>query len=305
MKLRFIALALLALAAPAFAFSQAPFFSQIDLFQQGQNGVNTYRIPALVQTKDGTLIAVVDARRDSDHDLPNHISLVMRRSLDGGKSWRPMRTILSVTKGGVGDASLLLDRTNGRVWCFHAYGPPGIGFPTAKPGVKTGPTTLQVHAMYSDDDGLTWSKDIDLTPQIKDPSWRAVFATSGTDIQLQSGRFLVPLVVLDGKGVMHSVNAYTDDHGKTWKAGRFIGDGTDESHNVELDGGVVMQNMRTHSKVRGIAQSNDGGIKFGPITYDTALVDPDCNAGITSYYQGKHQIAGPFLYLHTVRRLML
>lgn len=66
-----------------------------------------------------------------------------------------MRTILVVEKGGVGDASLLLDHSNGRVWCFHTYGPPGIGFRASKPDTRTGSTTLQVHAMYSDDDGAT------------------------------------------------------------------------------------------------------------------------------------------------------
>lgn len=289
-SLRVVCCVLLAAFCTGSRRSHPPFFSQVDLFHQGENGVNTYRIPALVQTEHGALIAVVDARYDSSHDLPGRIALVMRRSLDGGRIWHPMRTILSVPAGGVGDPALLLDRSNGRVWCFHAYGPPGIGFPTAKAGSRTGATTLQIHAIYSDDDGVTWSPDRDLTPQIKDPAWQAVFATSGTDIQLKSGRFLVPLVVRDEKGIMHSVNAYSDDHGKTWKVGRFIGEGTDESHNVELEDGVVLQNMRTHRKVRAIALSRDGGITFGPVTYDRALIDPDCNGGIASYYRASHQL---------------
>lgn len=267
---------------PPVAFSQTASLVQVNLFWQGQNGVNTYRIPALVQTLQGTLIAVADARHDSSHDLPAHISLVMRRSLDEGKHWQFARTIVSVKAGGVGDASLLLDRSNRRVWCFFNYGPPGIGFMTAKPGATTGPTTLQVHAMYSDNQGITWSHPVDLTPQIKDPSWQAMFATSGTDIQLRSGRFLVPLVVRDAEGVIHSVNAYSDDHGRTWKVGEFIGSGTNESHNVELANGVVLQNMRD-GKTREIAGSADGGITFGPVTHDKDLIDPSCNAGITSY----------------------
>ncbi|MDW5266505.1 MULTISPECIES: exo-alpha-sialidase [Acidobacteriaceae] len=271
---------------PLSAFARQPVFSQADLFQQGETGVNTYRIPALVETAKGTLIAVVDARRDSSQDLPAHISLVMRRSFDGGKSWEPMRTILAVEKGGVGDASLLLDRSNGRVWCFHAYGPPGIGFRASKPGTTTGETTLQVHAMYSDDDGVTWSSPVDLTPQIKEPQWQAMFTASGTDIQTSSGRLLVPLVVRDEKGVLHSLNAYSDDHGKTWKHGAMIGEGTDESHNVELKGAVILQNMRD-GKTREVARSSDGGVSFGPMSHDAALIDPGCNAGITRYRRGK------------------
>ena len=278
----FLSMALIASPLATFAQPAGAFFTQTDVFQHGENGVHTYRIPALVETLKGTLIAVADARQNSSRDLPNQISLAMRRSFDEGKTWEPLRTILAVGEGGVGDASLMLDRTTGRVWCFHNYGPPGIGFWTAKPGAVTGPTTHQVHAMYSDDDGATWSKPVDITPQIKDPSWQAMFAASGTDIQLASGRLLVPLVIRDAKGIIHSANAYSDDHGKTWKTGAFIGDHTDESHNVQLDNGDVLQNMRD-GKTREIARSKDGGVTFGPVTPDAALIDPSCNAGITHY----------------------
>lgn len=113
-----------------------------------------------------------------------------------------------------------------------------------------------------------------------------MFATSGTDIQTSSGRLLVPLVVRDDKGVHHSLNAYSDDHGKTWKHGAMIGQDTDESHNVELKDGVILQNMRDE-KTREVARSSDGGISFGPVSHDAALIDPGCNAGITRYRQGK------------------
>lgn len=288
-RLDLLVLLLLALLPVAAWSADKAFFSQTDLFHQGDNGINTYRIPALLETQKGVLLAVVDARHDSSKDLPGHISLVMRRSLDNGKDWEPARTIQEVKEGGVGDASLLLDHSNGRVWCFFNYGPPGIGFQSAKPGARTGSTTLQLHAIHSDDDGATWSEAVDLTPQIKDPSWEAMFATSGTDIQTSTGRFLVPLVVRDGKGLIHSANAYSDDHGKTWKTGEFIGVGTDENHNVELKNGVILQNMR-NGKTRSIAESHDGGVTFGPVTHDAALIDPSCNAGITRYRSGKKDV---------------
>ena len=275
---QFFLLLLLSFSGRAWSASSTE-FSQHEIFHQGDDGVNTYRIPALVETAHGVLIAVADARHDNAKDLPNRISLVMRRSFNDGKDWEPIRTIQEVREGGVGDASLLLDRSNGRVWCFFNYGPPGIGFRNAKPGMLTGPTTLQVHAIHSDDDGATWSQSIDLTPQLKKASWQAMFAASGTDIQTSSGRFLMPLVVRDGSGVIHSVNAYSDDHGETWKTGEFIGANTDESHNIELESGVILQNMR-NGRYRSIAYSHDGGITFGPVTHDTALIDAICNAGI-------------------------
>ncbi|MBL8209306.1 MAG: exo-alpha-sialidase, partial [Bryobacterales bacterium] len=237
----------------------------------------------------GTLLAAADARHENTRDLPGRISLVLRRSFDRGKTWTPIQTIRGVPEGGVGDPSFLLDPRSGRIWCFHAYGPPGIGFPTAKPGATTGPTTLQVHAIHSDDDGASWSQPIDLTPQIKDPAWQAVFVTSGTHVAISSGRFLLPLVVRDGQGIMSARNAYSDDRGTTWKTGPAIGPETDESHTVELPGGVILQNMRK-GLVRAIARSTDGGISFGPVENDPALTDPKCNAGITRYRRGKQDL---------------
>ena len=271
--------------------ADASSFWQTDVFHAGENGVHTYRIPALVETRDGVLIAVADARYDNARDLPNHISLVMRRSMDGGRHWEAARVIRDVKQGGVGDASLLLDHSTGRVWCFHNYGPPGIGFQNSKPG--TGPDTLHFEAIYSDNAGETWSGPVDLTPQVKDPAWQAMFAASGTDIQISTGRFLVPLVIRDAKGILHSLNAYSDDHGKSWRAGKPIGEGTDESHNVELQSGVVLQNMRD-GNTRAVARSHDGGISFGPVSHDAALIDARCNAGITRYHRnGLDMLAFP------------
>jgi sialidase-1 len=250
-----------------------------ELFRQGQAGVHTYRIPALIETRKGTLLAVADARHESARDMPARISLVMRSSHDRGRTWSPMVTIREVPEGGVGDASLLLDRKTGRVWCFHSYGPPGIGWATAKPGARTGATTFQFHAIYSDDEGATWSEPRDLTPQVKDPGWQAMFATSGTHIQTSKGRLLVPMVVRDAQGVVSSRNAYSDDRGETWKTGAAIGPGTDESKCVELPRGVIMQNMRSNER-RAVALSYDGGVTFGEVTHDAALIDPVCNAGI-------------------------
>lgn len=287
-------LCLLLLASP-FAFGKTAHRSsaglfEVDLFHQGDLGVHTFRIPALVQSKSGVLIAIADARFESTRDLPAKIALAMRRSFDNGAHWTPVRIIFQPQAGGVGDASLLLDRETGRIWCFHAYGPPGIGFSTAKPGSTTGSTTLQLHAIYSDDDGETWSAPRDLTPQVKDPAWQAFFATSGTAIETSTGRFLLPIVVRNADGQIHSANLYSDNHGETWHHGQFIGTGTDESHPVELPGGVILQNMRTSKGRRAVARSTDGGRTFGAVTQDSTLVDPACNAGITRYIHGSTDV---------------
>jgi hypothetical protein len=88
----------------------APLFEQVDLFRAGDDGVHTYRIPALVETRKGTLLAVADARHESSRDMPARISLVMRRSADRGRTWSAVRTIRAVGEGGVGDGRGGADR---------------------------------------------------------------------------------------------------------------------------------------------------------------------------------------------------
>ncbi len=263
---------------------QRPFLEQTDLFLAGGQGVNTYRIPALAVTNAGTILAVCDARQDNSSDLPGNIDIVLRRSTDLGSTWFPIITIQDLPEGhGAGDPSLLVDRVTGRIFCFYAYGPPGIGFFNSQAGTNDvhDPNTLHAHVVTSDDDGLTWSLATDLNPQIKDISWQALFASSGHGIQLRNGRLLQPYAVRDGAGLTSARNAYSDDLGSTWQMGGVAGTDVNESKLIELDDGTVLQNMRHNSvAARFLALSNDGGVSFGPMLQDPNLIDPRVNASI-------------------------
>jgi sialidase-1 len=82
---------------------------------------------------------------------------------------------------------------------------------------------------------------------------------------------------------MHAANAYSDDHGATWKLGASIGVGLDENKVVELHDGRVMQNIRAYEKTvthRLTAISRDGGITFGAATEEASLPDPRNNADV-------------------------
>ena len=71
----------------------APLFERTTLARPGDNGVHTYRIPALAVTKDGSLLASYDARLDSAHDLPGNIDILLRRSRDAGRTWNAPQTV--------------------------------------------------------------------------------------------------------------------------------------------------------------------------------------------------------------------
>ena len=239
-------------------------------------------------TKKGALIAVVDARHESAADLPGVLDLVMRRSTDLGKTWTPITVIRNPPgRAGAGDASLLVDRRTGRVFCFYAYGPPGVGFFRSAPCNAAADNCLHAQFIYSDDDGATWSEPVDITTQIKAPTWDALFATSGQGIQTRKGRLLQPYVMRQGKETW-TANAYSDDGGKTWRMGKPAGTNVNESKVIELRDGTVMQNIRHNggaddTRMRFVALSRDGGVTFGPMKAVPALIDPLVNADILRY----------------------
>jgi sialidase-1 len=254
----------------------------IDLFVRGSDGVALHRIPAFTTTPKGTLIAVCDARRNRGDDLPNNIDLVMRRSSDLGRSWTPSEVIVDFPGSeGAGDSALLCDRDNGRVWLLYTYAPEGIGSSTSQPGLD-GPT-LQLHLIHSDDEGATWSKPVSLNPQVKDPSWRAIWSSPGCGFQTPTGRLYFP--VSRWSDVMASHYLTSDDQGRSWHITASAGRNTNESMAITLEDGTVMANMRgmdgKHRRM--VAISRDHGISWEEQTHDAVLVDPECQASLIRY----------------------
>ncbi len=129
--------------------------SVVDLDVSGQ-GAPVFRIPALAVTKTGTLLAAYDARPGMA-DVPSHIQVVLRRSVDGGATWGNRVVVRADTAPfGFGDPSLLVDRTTGRVFLFHAASV-RQGFAGARPGNSDNdPEVLHADLSWSDDDGASW-----------------------------------------------------------------------------------------------------------------------------------------------------
>ncbi len=291
-----LSLSLLTLALATHASTpapSAPLFESVKLEQAGDAGVHTYRIPAMTVANDGTVVVALDARNDSKGDLPGNIDVMVRRSSDLGRSWSPARRVADFDGGyGAGDSSLITDRATGRIFMFYSYGPPGIGLFQSK--AERDPASVKTthpHLLWSDDHGRTWQGPRNLIADVKPEGATGMFATSGHGIQLSAhsaapGRLLQPFAWLDGKGRMHAGNAYSDDHGQSWRMGASIGTGLDENKAVELADGRVMQNIRAfqHGTRRLVATSRDGGIRFDGVSADEALVDPRNNADVIRAY---------------------
>jgi sialidase-1 len=244
------------------------------LFDQTTNeSVACYRIPSLITTKTGDLIAAIDERVPSCGDLKwsRDINIVLRRSTDNGNTWSDVIRIVDYHDGkSASDPSMILDKETGELFLFYNY----MDHDKEK-------DVYYLHVMRSNDHGKTWSPPEDITNQISKPDWHHdfKFITSGRGIQTSNGKLLHCLVNLE-KG-MHLFGS--NDHGDSW----FLYDEPlipgNESKVVELSDGTWMINCRTNgSGLRYIHTSTDEG-KTWNNRPDSTLVDPGCNGSILKY----------------------
>ena len=96
----------------------------------------------------------------------------------------------------------------------------------------------------STDDGKTWSKPINITEQVKDPSWYFLLQGPGRGITMSDGTLVFPTQFIDSTRVPNAGIMYSKDRGKTWKMHNMARTNTTEAQVVETEPGVLMLNMR-------------------------------------------------------------
>ena len=275
----------------------------------GQDGVDTYRIPGLVTTNAGTLVAVYDIRYNNSKDLQEDIDIGMSRSTDGGCTWEPMRVIMDMGEygglpqnlNGTGDPSILYDHTTNTLWVAALWmsgsAPDKMLWWASQPGM-TPQETGQFILVKSTDDGLTWSEPINITGQIKDPAWQLLLQGPGRGITLADGTLVFPaqfkadvgVKALDGgQYTCHSTLVYSRDGGVSWQIGTGAKSNTTEAQVVQLSDGTLMLNMRDdrnradkgETNGRAVAVTADLG-KSWTIhpSSNSALPEPNCMASL-------------------------
>lgn len=257
----------------------------IALRNPNDDDVNSYRIPGIVDTDKGTLISVYDVRYKNSGDLPGNIDVGMNRSTDGGKTWEPMKIIMDMgaphENNGVGDPSILFDPVTKTIWVAALWSKGNRSIAGSGPGLSE-EETGQFALVSSTDDGLTWSKPYSITAQVKNPVWRLFFPGPGNGIAMADGKIVFPAQYWDENKMPHSTLIYSDDHGKSWKAGVGAKSNTTESQLVETTPGKIMLNMRDNrGKFRSVATTTDMGLSWEthPTSYKT-LIDPVCMASL-------------------------
>lgn len=256
--------------------------TQLDVFVAGQDGYNTFRIPSLLVTPRGTVLAFCEGRKDSRGDSGN-IDLVLRRSTDGGSTWGPLQVIADDGPHTMGNPCPVFDRQTGTVWLLMTRNNGQDKEPQILDG--TSQESRSVWTMTSTDEGRSWSPRAEITAQVKRPDWTWYATGPGVSIQLESGRLVVPCDHFVAKSkVSRSHVIYSDDHGATWKIGGVAGERVNECQVVELRDRSLLINMRHHparrNEGRAISTSRDGGLTWTPPGIDMTLIEPGCQASL-------------------------
>jgi sialidase-1 len=295
MPTRLVTLALLAAAAVGPGLDAGPAVpEQADVFVSGKDGYHTFRIPSLLVTPKGVVLAFCEGRKNSRSDSGD-IDLVLRRSRDGGATWGPLQVVVDDGPDTAGNPCPVVERATGTVWLTLTKNLGHENEKVIRDGNSKGGRTVWV--MKSTDDGATWSKPAEITSAVRDPQWTWYATGPGCGIQLRGGRLVIPCDhTVRGSRAMRSHVIYSDDRGATWKLGGVLGDKTNECQVVERRDGSLLLNMRSlHGKNRrAVATSRDGGLTWSAVTLDETLVEPVCQASLIRLDdQGRLLFANP------------
>ncbi len=295
-RVRLMVMFVVFLALPALLCAAEPLLEKVDLFEAGKDGYALYRIPGIVATPKGTLLAYCEARKHSGSDW-DAIDILLRRSTDGGKTWLPRQNVAAV-EGKVEKNPAALKQKLGKPEDMT------LNNPVAVVERKSGTVHFLFCAEYnrcfhmgSADEGKTFSKPVEITGTFEkyrdEYPWQAFATGPAHGIELKNGRLVVAVWLSKGTGgnahrpsVMSTI--YSDDHGKTWQRGDIVANETEPLTNpnetviAQLADGRVMLNIRSESRQhrRAVAFSDDGATKWTKPVFDDKLLEPICMASL-------------------------
>jgi sialidase-1 len=262
------------------------------LFEAEKDGYYIYRIPSIVATKEGSLLAFCAARKGGGGDW-DPIDIVMRRSADNGKTWSQMQVVVHKENAPCDNPEPIVDFQTGEVHMLYQI------------------DYARCYYIKSSNDGQSWSNPVEITSVIeefkKDYPWNVLAPGPGHGIQMKNGRLVVPFWLSTG-GRSHRpsivVTVYSDDHGKTWKAGDVVVPDNDmtvipnETCCVQLADGRVMFVSRNESPNyrKLVTYSPNGATNWSMPYFADAFFEPICMASMCRYSIQPHQSKNRILF---------
>jgi sialidase-1 len=294
--IRAVAWGLVAIAASGMTAARGAEEPQrVAVFVAGDSGVTLYRIPGIVTTPRGTLLAYCEARRDSRRDW-GEIEVHLRRSTDGGRTWEAARHVAhhgpriegnpTKLEGGereqtVNNPVAVVDRGSGDVVLLYCV------------------NYARCFVIRSADDGLTFSPPVEITDAFtgfrRHHPWKVIATGPGHALQLRSGRIVVPIWFAYGPAGAHHPSATatitSDDGGRTWQGGELAvpagsgrGDPNESIAAERSDGSVLLVSRNVSAPNRKLVTIGpDGARGWGVPAFQADLPEPVCMAGLVAH----------------------
>ncbi|MGV3762292.1 sialidase family protein [Parapedobacter sp.] len=302
------ALVLLAMAFAWIGCAQTD--NDIPVFLSGNDGYESYRIPAIIRAPNGDLLAFCEGRVHGAGDFGD-IDIVLKRSSDNGETWSPLHRVVDYDTLQAGNPAPVVDLLDpsypeGRIFLFYNTGNNHEG------EVRKGLGLREVWFITSTDGGHTWSEATNITTQVHRPNhpdtnpayrftedWRSYANTPGQGMQFDQGQFRGRIYIAANHSsgtpqkAFRDYNAhgyYTDDHGQTFHLSEVVPfEGSNESMAALIHGDTLLMNSRNqqgHVRSRIISLSSDGGATWDTTYYDRQLPDP-VNQGSLLAFNGQ------------------
>jgi len=257
------------------------------IFKKGDHGYACFRIPAVVVTNDGSILAFAEGRKKSCSDTGN-IDIVLRKSKDNGLTWSDLKVIWDDGENVSGNPAPVVDEITGDIHLLTTWNNGKDHESRIIDGTSI--NSREIFHQVSVDDGETWSTPNNISKSVKLPNWTWYATGPVHGIQLKNGdskgRLIIPCDHIEAESKKYYSHViYSDDHGKTWKlGGRTPKDQVNECTIVELHNGNLMLNMRNYKRnelqARQVAISTDGGLTWENQRIDTGLPEPRCQGAI-------------------------
>jgi sialidase-1 len=295
-RLRRIALLCVLFLLAAMALPAAePFLEKTNLFTEAADGFRLYRIPGIVVTAKGSVLAYCEARKFTVADR-GEIEIHLRRSTDGGRTWSPAQQ--------VAHRGPRLSRNPHMPEHKQKKDMGGPNEQTVNNPVAIAARDGTVHLLYcveymrafhirSNDDGVTWSAPVEITSAFdqyrSELDWQVIATGPGHAVQLQSGRLAAPFWMTTYEREPRLRRAvgivFSDDGGTTWQRGDIVIHNAGEPNIAELpDGRVLVTARNTDPRNRRVAAySPDGATGWSKPEFLEDLLEPGCMAGIVSH----------------------
>lgn len=259
-------------------------FKEMNLFKAGMEGYHSFRVPAIVSTRRGTLLAFCEGRKNSSEDYGD-IDVVYKRSTNNGTSWSPLKVLFSVEGGSCASPTAVADMINGRICVIMSYNDVRYAEKSVSPEYEAIDEwgERRVFLNWSDDDGISWENLQDLTKELlpRHYTWDAIGPGAGIQLRYgaKAGRLIIPAL---GR------NLFSDNHGLTWQQQQ-IRSGTSEGTIMQLCNGDLLRNDRGASgafkarRRRQISISSNNGNSWSSWRSSEELLDPLCQASLLRY----------------------